>query len=152
MLGERNPTEIVAEEADWRNVVAYVDRTVQNWPIVNTGGTGSILDTMSDFEMDQLRRNPAWKAALRYYWDAQASARATQPEFDGWVARASQVPQVEPANLSAVHGRLIAFGFLKFDLTNRELGMRYQLTPLGKQAIGEPETAAEAVSELAESA
>lgn len=107
---------------------------------------------MSDFEMDQLRRNPAWKAALRYYWEAQSSARASQPEFDGWVARASQVPQVEPANLSAVHGRLIAFGFLKFDLSNREHGMRYQLTPLGKQAIGEADALTEPMGELAESA
>lgn len=108
---------------------------------------------MSDFELDQLRRNPAWKAALRYYWEAQTQARAAQAAFDGWVPRAAQVPQVEPAQLSAVHGRLIAFGFLKFDLTNRDLGMRYQLTPLGKQAIGAGgEDTPEAVTELAESA
>lgn len=107
---------------------------------------------MNDFELDQLRRNPAWKAALRHYWDAQTSARASQPEFDGWVPRAAQVAQIEPATLSVVHGRLIAFGFLKFDLSNRELGMRYQLTSLGKQAIGEAEAAPELVGELAESA
>lgn len=107
---------------------------------------------MSDFELDQLRRNPAWKAALRYYWEAQTQARAAQAAFDGWVPRAAQVPQVEPTQLSAVHGRLIAFGFLKFDLTNRDLGMRYQLTPLGKQAIGAGDDAPEAVTELAESA
>jgi hypothetical protein len=119
---------------------------------MNPDGVRTILDAMSEFELDQLRRNPAWKAALRYYWDAQTEARSSQPAFDGWVPRAPQVPQVEPANLSVVHGRLIAFGFLKFDLTNRELGMRYQLTPLGKQAIGAGEDAAEVIGELAESA
>ncbi len=107
---------------------------------------------MNDFELDQLRRNPSWKAALRHYWDFQVSARATTPEFDGWIPRAAQIPQVDPATLSVVHGRLIAFGFLKFDLTNRELGMRYQLTPLGKQAIGEADVVTEPAGELAESA
>lgn len=142
---------VTVEEADWRKVVACVDRAVCRASIVNPPGGATILDAMSDFELDQLRRNPAWKAALRYYWDAQTEARASQPTFDGWVPRAAQVPQVEPANLSAVHGRLIAFGFLKFDLSNRELGMRYQLTPLGRQAIGAGEETTEPV-ELAESA
>lgn len=117
-------------------------------PIVNGRVAGPILEGMNDFELEQLRRNPAWKQALRHYWDAQTTARALQPEFDGWVPRAAHVAQVDPANLSAVHGRLIAFGFLKFDLSNRDLGMRYQLTPLGRQAIGEAET----VVEFAESA
>lgn len=120
--------------------------------IVNAGEAGPILEGMNDFELDQLRRNPAWKAALRHYWDAQSSARTLQPEFDGWVPRAAQVAQVDPATLSVVHGRLIAFGFLKFDLSNRELGMRYQLTPLGKQAIGEADAVTETKGELAESA
>jgi hypothetical protein len=91
---------------------------------------------MHDFELEQLRRNPAWRATLRVYWDLQTRSREALPEFDGWVPRVAAVPQVEPANLSTVHGRLIAFGFLKFDLAGREVGMRYQLTPLGRQAIG----------------
>jgi hypothetical protein len=67
------------------------------------------------------------------------------------VPRVAEVPKVDPATLSNVHGRLIAFGFLKFDLSGRELGMRYQLTSLGKQAIGaaSDEDAVEA-AELAE--
>jgi hypothetical protein len=105
---------------------------------------------MVDIELEQLRRNPSWKATLQAYGDAQAVARAGSGEFDGWVPRLMLVPDVETAKLSQIHGRLIAFGFLKFDLTHREQGMRYQLTPLGKRAIGEADPAEAA--ELAESA
>jgi hypothetical protein len=105
---------------------------------------------MVDIELEQLRRNPTWKATLLTYWTLQSDSRAASPEFDGWVPRVMQVPEVDPMKLSSIHGRLIAFGFLKFDLSNRDLGMRYQLTPLAKRAIGEADPAD--VAELAESA
>lgn len=106
---------------------------------------------MHDFELDQLRRNPAWAATLRLYWDLQSQSRAESAEFDGWVPRVASVPAVDVAKLSSVHGRLIAFGFLKFDLSNRDIGMRYQLTPLARQALGH-EVAVTEAAELAESA
>jgi hypothetical protein len=105
---------------------------------------------MVEIELEQLRRNPSWKATLQAYGEAQAVARAGSVEFDGWVPRLMQVPDVETAKLSQIHGRLIAFGFLKFDLSHREQGIRYQLTPLGKRAIGE--TDASEPADLAESA
>uniref|UniRef100_A0A7C4QLW8 Transcriptional regulator n=1 Tax=Schlesneria paludicola TaxID=360056 RepID=A0A7C4QLW8_9PLAN len=104
---------------------------------------------MHDFELEQLRRNPAWRNTLKTYWELQTQARQTIPEFDGWVPRVTEVPKVDPALLSNVHGRLIAFGFLKFDLSNREVGMRYQLSPLGRHAIGA--ASAEDAAELADS-
>jgi hypothetical protein len=105
---------------------------------------------MHDFELDQMRRNPAWGVTLKRYWQTQQTLKTERKEFDGWVPRLSLIEGVEPAKLSNVHGRLIAFGFLRFDLSDRELGMRYQLTPLGRQAIGAGE--AEELAELAESA
>jgi len=105
---------------------------------------------MHDFELEQLRRNPAWRTTLKWYWDLQTQARQDATTFDGWVPRASDVPKVDPATLSSVHGRLIAFGFLKFELAGRDVGIRYQLTPLGRQAIGA--TAGEEASEPAEMA
>lgn len=105
---------------------------------------------MHDFELEQLRRSPALRSTLKTYWELQTKARQSLPEFDGWVPRVSEVPKVDPAHLSSVHGRLIALGFLKFDLTNREVGMRYQLSPLGRQAIGA--ATPEDLAELAESA
>ena len=88
--------------------------------------------------------------SLRTYWDLHTQQRATGGDYDGWIPRISQVPDVEAAKLSSVHGRLIAFGFLKFDLSDRDIGMRYQLTPLAKQAIGAGEVGAGEVAEAVE--
>jgi hypothetical protein len=40
---------------------------------------------------------------------------------------------VVAAELSTLHGRLIALGYLKFKLIDRQVGLRYRLTPAGKQ-------------------
>lgn len=105
---------------------------------------------MQDFELEQLRRNPTWGQTLRAYWSEQCERKAQQPEFDGWVPRLTTISEVDPAKLSSVHGRLIAFGFLRFDLGDRDVGMRYQLTPMARQAIGAGD--AVELAELAESA
>jgi hypothetical protein len=39
--------------------------------------------------------------------------------------------------LPQLHGRLIALGFVKFQLTQGALGLEYQLSPLGRRALGE---------------
>ncbi len=106
---------------------------------------------MQDFELEQLRRNPQWSATLRTYQALANEKRSASEAFDGWVPRVSQVPDVDVTKLSSIHGRLIAFGFLKFDLSDREIGMRYQLTPMARQALGENITAGSDL-ELAESA
>ncbi len=51
----------------------------------------------------------------------------------GWVSRVSTLDGVEAAELSTLHGRLIALGYLKFKLIDRQVGLRYRLTPAGKQ-------------------
>ena len=89
---------------------------------------------VDDFELEQLRRHPEWRVTLIVYHDLQATARAQSPEFDGWIPRVIEVETIDSAALPSIHGKLIAFGFLKFDLPGRDAGMRYQLTPQGKQA------------------
>jgi hypothetical protein len=118
---------------------------------------------MISFEAEQLRRHPDWRKALQVYWTEQVRQRAAQPDADGWVPRLSQIEDIASDQLAGIHGRLIAFGFLKFDLSGRDVGMRYQLTPLARQLLGQPsaETDADAAAasdtgvettELAESA
>ena len=94
---------------------------------------------MDDFELEQLRRNPEWRTTLTVYHDLQAQGRTQSPEFDGWIPRVVEVQTIDSAMLPSIHGKLIAFGFLKFDLSGKDAGMRYQLTPQGKQALlGKP--------------
>jgi hypothetical protein len=90
---------------------------------------------VDDFELEQLRRHPEWRAALKVYHDLQIQAREQSSEFDGWIARVMEVETIDSAALPSIHGKLIAFGFLKFDLSGRDAGMRYQLTLQGKQAL-----------------
>jgi hypothetical protein len=53
----------------------------------------------------------------------------------GWVSRIAQLEGVDPARMSTLHGRVIALGYLKFQLIDRQIGLRYRLTPAGKQVV-----------------
>lgn len=53
----------------------------------------------------------------------------------GWVPRVPHIEGVEPTRMSALHGKLIALGYLKFQLIDRQVGLRYRLTPAGQQLV-----------------
>ena len=90
---------------------------------------------MDEYELEQLRRNPQWMTVLDLYYQRQVQSREQIPDFDGWIPRIHDVPDTAVEELPQIHGKLIAFGFLKFDLTGRDAGIRYQLTPLGRQSL-----------------
>jgi hypothetical protein len=52
-----------------------------------------------------------------------------------WVQRITQLSGIETAELSKIHGRLIAYDLLKCDLAGRSDGMVYQLTSTGKTVL-----------------
>lgn len=52
-----------------------------------------------------------------------------------WVQRVTSLPGFDAAELSKIHGRLIAYDLLKCDLAGRSDGMVYQLTTSGKTII-----------------
>ena len=82
-----------------------------------------------------LRRHPEWLATLQAYWDAHLQCKQQVAEFDGWLARLTSIAEVPVESLSGIHGKLIAFGYLRFELTPKETILRYQLTPLGRSAV-----------------
>ena len=51
---------------------------------------------------------------------------------DRWLSRIDEVDGVDSDELPSVHGKLIAYGFLKFQLSGRD-GLVYQLTSLGRR-------------------
>ena len=53
----------------------------------------------------------------------------------GWICRLTEIEGLSSGRLSTIHGQLIAFGFLNFELTNRTTGMRYQVTSLGRRCL-----------------
>ena len=96
---------------------------------------GSIPTSMIREQHDLLTRHPACLLALTAYWNTQLQLKKEVAEFDGWVVRMTSIPDIPPEALSGVHGKLIAFGYLKFELTPRDTTLRYQLTPLGRNAV-----------------
>ena len=97
--------------------------------------TGADRWSMDEFELEQLRRNPQWATLLNVYLRLHQQERNQSKEFDGWTPRVHEAGDIPAIELSGIHGKLIAFGFLKFDLAGRDGGIRYQLTPLGRQGI-----------------
>ena len=90
---------------------------------------------MDEFDLEKLRHNPKWVAVLDCYQEICLRSRERSSDFDGWVPRIHEFPDTPTEELPGIHGKLIAHGFLKFDLAGRDGGIRYQLTPLGKQGI-----------------
>ena len=90
---------------------------------------------MDELALEQLQRNPKWTSILDVYNELSSLNRGQSADFDGWTPRIQEVPEIPRGELAGIHGKLIAFGLLKFDLAGRDLGIRYQLTPLGRQAL-----------------
>jgi hypothetical protein len=84
---------------------------------------------MNHPDLDAYDAHPEWNPVLQAYWQAQQQAEK------GWVPRLPNVVEVPADQLSAIHGRLIAHGLLRFELAGRSEGVEYQLTPLGRQAV-----------------
>lgn len=119
---------------------------------------------MIDSDFTLVLENPTWVQVLQAYYLAQqdagtscaaeAQAEETETEADGeatedaeaeeggkqrrgarWLSRIHHVEGVERADLSKIHGRLIAYGFLKCDLADKTAEVVYQLTLAGKQVL-----------------
>ena len=92
---------------------------------------------MIDFELAELNQDSQWRDLLDAYSAEHLKAKSRNPEFDGWVPRLKSVEGIEDEQLPRLHGKLIAVGFLKFQLAGRMSGVWYQLSPLGKQALNQ---------------
>jgi hypothetical protein len=72
---------------------------------------------------------------LECYAVRDVAAKATTAEYSGWLDRILEVPGLEPAVLTSIHGFLIAQGLIKFEFTGRSVGLQYQLSSLGKECV-----------------
>lgn len=84
-------------------------------------------------QLDQLSQENI--RLIQAYLDRMAAARAAADEFDGWMERINSLPELTTDCLIRMHGQLIALGYLKFELSGRNVGLRYQVSPRGKQAL-----------------
>jgi hypothetical protein len=93
---------------------------------------------MLDFELKELNQATDWRRVLSAYQSAQEAARNSEAEFDGWLPRIMSVEGLEDESLPRLHGKLIAFGFLKFQLASRGTGVVYQISPAGREVLNNP--------------
>ena len=108
---------------------------------------------MINFELEQLRQNSEWELVLSAYYAEHLQTQATAEDFDGWLNRVAVVEGVKDEHLPRIHGKLIALGFLKFDLTTRTSGVRYQISQSGLRAVNRTlDDAEDDPTELAQSA
>jgi len=88
---------------------------------------------MSALELEVFDENPEWRLLLAAYQPRPGAGPSD------WAPRIETVDGLAGDRLSEIHGKLIAWGLLSFELGAATAGVRYQLTPLGKQALTPPE-------------
>lgn len=96
--------------------------------------------TSENLQLDALNEQnlPVMQAYAVKAAAAKAAAKAAsseEAEFDGWLERVNTLPGFTSDDLTTLHGQLIALGFLKFEISGRNVGLRYQISPRGRQAL-----------------
>tara|TARA_R110000868_G_scaffold410666_1_gene699594 strand:- start:7988 stop:8350 length:363 start_codon:yes stop_codon:yes gene_type:complete len=90
---------------------------------------------MIDFEQEQMLENPEWCLVLRHYSQMQVQVKEQDPESDGWIIRQNEVDGVVVEHLPRIHGKLIAFDLLKFQIAGRDSGVFYKVTTAGNKML-----------------
>lgn len=90
---------------------------------------------MIDYELQEFAGEIEWQMVLSAYQAEELAAKEQNPEHEGWLPRIMSVEDVCDEHLPRIHGKLIALGFLKFQLVGRTAGVTYQLTPFAVKAL-----------------
>ena len=129
-------------------------------------------ENMIDADLALALDNPRWVLVLRAYQQAfetlaesqsAGAHEAAEDETAGdeadaedapkhrrttrWMSRIAAIEGLAKDELSKIHGRLIAYGFLKCDLAERTAEVVYQLTLAGKQVLNHAAALADACVE-----
>ena len=92
---------------------------------------------MIDLELELLSQNDEWRLVLQAYSDAREIARQYEPDEGDWLSRVASIDGVQEEHLPRIHGKLIALGLLHFQLTSRNNGVVYRISPQGRQALNQ---------------
>jgi hypothetical protein len=93
---------------------------------------------MDDFDRQLLENNPGWKLVLEAYLQLAAEPVQISPEEKGtvrWVDRIVSLDGVDPEELSLIHGRLIALGWLNFQFESGQTSLTYRVSPEGRAIL-----------------
>ncbi|QDU80808.1 hypothetical protein Pla110_25430 [Polystyrenella longa] len=105
-----------------------------NFPIARADSQSMIAT-----ELESLQDNPDWVRVLNAYLQAEKDL----PEEKSAVIRLLEVDEIDAKHLSSIHGNLIALDMIRFELPDRQSGLHYKVTTLGKQSLNLLEKIAE---------
>jgi hypothetical protein len=87
---------------------------------------------MTNQELELFDAHPEWRPLLDAYQQMIVGGKLE------WCPRMTSVEGLAAEQISAIHGKLIALGMLKFEIGSRADGVQYQVTPFGRQALLPP--------------
>ncbi|MFY9252184.1 MAG: hypothetical protein WAO83_01925 [Fuerstiella sp.] len=90
---------------------------------------------MTPFQLQLDSLNEHNLPIMQAYAMRAATQKASVENFDGWLERINELENFAKEDLTKLHGQLIALGFLQFEISSSNLGLRYQISTKGKQAL-----------------
>ena len=93
---------------------------------------------MTEDALQLLLENADYADLLHAYARARTE---TAPDADadaegaGWASRRGEVPGIDDVCLAPMHGKLIAYGLLNFQLMSRTAGVVYRVSPEGRDVL-----------------
>ncbi len=96
---------------------------------------------MTELNAQVLRQHPEWRLVLEAYRRLQEQQPSRAVETDEgtsrekWFARLTHIDGVPDEKLAVIHGKLIALGWLQFQLRNGDEGVVYRVSPEGRWAL-----------------
>ncbi len=116
--------QLLGQDTGWREVLeAYRPVETEDQEEVST-------DSLGDESFEEL-------AALETGEDEVRLADLSGDDSDdgNWLPRVTSLEGIEDERLSRIHGRLIALGWLGFDVAGRDVGLRYRMTLDGRRVL-----------------
>ena len=117
--------ELLDLDAGWREVLEAYQWAGET----GAGGSGGPPsdDPGTSSEDDVERADPAMMVGL--------AELPEEDERDDWMPRIASLDGFDGERLSSLHGRLIAMGWLGFEVGDRMTGMRYRITRDGQRVL-----------------
>ncbi|MDA1229705.1 MAG: hypothetical protein O2856_02935 [Planctomycetota bacterium] len=102
---------------------------------LNAGGFAVDIEGMHESASKPSPFEQNCLTVLNCYAVRDAAAKAATSEYAGWLDRIQDVADIEKSSLTSIHGFLIAQGLIRFEFTGRSVGLQYQLSTQGREAI-----------------
>ncbi|WP_437192966.1 hypothetical protein [Planctomicrobium sp. SH527] len=98
-----------------------------------------ILASMDESDLQILANHITWQQVLEAYLQLAAAApipsEAAPDTGPRWFGRLYSVPGVSSDTLPSIHGQLIAYGWLHFQMEDGQGGLTYRVSPEGRRLL-----------------